>query len=956
MKNLLIISLLFSSLLTLHSQTADPNNRKVGTLDGNNIKTVFSNWGVIGQWGDQGPRLAYKYENNGYIGDMSIVLGLQLPVKKYIRETNSVFDTLATENDTLHSVIVTPVARPGGGDYAPGGGSFWGFEPLSGFANSEINEIGKGVAMSHLPETWPEYWPDNPLLPNGVWNGLDGSPKIYGTQEAYFVLGDEKDEKMFERYNFLPTSENTLKGHGIEIAVRYMQFDLHELEDVLFRVYVIKNKSDYDYEEVVFGNLGGTYVGGEGDEWNDDYSIYDPKYEMVVVGDFEEKVRRSANPNWTGGTYNFSEKIIKSPDQIGMTSLDYFVPAGDITMSNEEDMWNRLRPHFFNYPSSVVWNQDSTYTVLRGEDGDYLWGSGYFELKSNSSDTIVSIITFGENAEELNQKNLIAETFWNNKFSSDSISSKNEIVNLSTNNLYPEFDLELETSDEITNYDIYYTPNFGNTWNLIAQSIDVNSSYHINSLDNSSIGLIRVFFRDKMNRVVSYSTTGQIYFDNPATNSEPKLRILNLPLDSVFADSPLELPIIVGDSDLDSLSLKVFYKNYDEYMNSNHSWYLLNEAKIHPTSTVQLLEIDLEEIPNSAFTRLKIELSDDFYTVIDTTDIFLKKSSRKVYDENQFNLEKWKSDATLVIYDHGISNDSFPQYNVTFDDTSQFGVKYYSCTGVKPYENPPITYYLVEKEPLFSGIESEVNGGFSIAIDDVETKYIDSLSYYPDSLRLSVFSSEVIGLIAYKNPSDYKIIFEDSLKYMSDTHKDIPLESAPINFRVINTRTNREIKRSAVVNPYNNQLGRILFIENINGEETPTWSVVFNKPLYSMTKSDTFLLSFQKGVSFQDTITIFPQLVSIEKSQSIKNYLLSNNYPNPFNPTTTIRFHLPEISKTKLELFDILGRRLEVFVDDELSAGWHTIKFNGSNYSSGVYFYKLTSGSFSDVKKMLLLK
>ncbi|MCF8260137.1 MAG: T9SS type A sorting domain-containing protein [Melioribacteraceae bacterium] len=65
---------------------------------------------------------------------------------------------------------------------------------------------------------------------------------------------------------------------------------------------------------------------------------------------------------------------------------------------------------------------------------------------------------------------------------------------------------------------------------------------------------------------------------------------------------------------------------------------------------------------------------------------------------------------------------------------------------------------------------------------------------------------------------------------------------------------------------------------------------------------------------------------------------------------------MPEVSKTKLELFDILGRRLEVFVDDELSAGWHTIKFNGSNYSSGVYFYKLTSGSFSDVKKMLLLK
>jgi len=83
---------------------------------------------------------------------------------------------------------------------------------------------------------------------------------------------------------------------------------------------------------------------------------------------------------------------------------------------------------------------------------------------------------------------------------------------------------------------------------------------------------------------------------------------------------------------------------------------------------------------------------------------------------------------------------------------------------------------------------------------------------------------------------------------------------------------------------------------------------------------------------------------------------LSQNYPNPFNPLTTINFDLAFDSKVSITLFDISGREVASLVNDVMTAGYHTISFNSFGLSSGMYFYKLTAGDFSGVKKMTLLK
>jgi len=83
---------------------------------------------------------------------------------------------------------------------------------------------------------------------------------------------------------------------------------------------------------------------------------------------------------------------------------------------------------------------------------------------------------------------------------------------------------------------------------------------------------------------------------------------------------------------------------------------------------------------------------------------------------------------------------------------------------------------------------------------------------------------------------------------------------------------------------------------------------------------------------------------------------LSNNYPNPFNPSTTIEFTLPKTSKVKLSVYNVLGQEVAVILNENMNAGVHKITFNGERLSSGLYFYKLVGGEYVSVKKMMLIK
>jgi len=106
---------------------------------------------------------------------------------------------------------------------------------------------------------------------------------------------------------------------------------------------------------------------------------------------------------------------------------------------------------------------------------------------------------------------------------------------------------------------------------------------------------------------------------------------------------------------------------------------------------------------------------------------------------------------------------------------------------------------------------------------------------------------------------------------------------------------------------------------------------------------------------YRNTIT---NLISVEQISTVlpKGFQLNQNYPNPFNPSTTITFDVAKVQKIRLSVYDVLGKEVAVLVDEQLKPGTYETKWNASGVASGVYFYKLTAGDYSETKQMILLK
>lgn len=292
----------------LQSDESGEIYRRHAVMRGNLVKTVFGNWGVIGQPASVGKRGAWIYDNNGYIGDVSPMVGAE------IRQ----------DSVTAHSVVVCPVARPTRQHELSQTNTYWGFEPLRGYFNESLDD--GGVALYSDPDSWPAYWPDklnDPEDPgwSGYWNGFFGKTTT-ASEECYFVMDDNNDEEYNYAKNnavgiaFKPDSTDPGRnGLGLKVRVRGMQWPDFLAQDCIFWLYEITNTSTTDYDKVVFGMLVGTYVGVTATEdyreYDDDYSFFDVEKDLTYTGDFDDDASR--NPRWTGDVGVVGYAFLESP-------------------------------------------------------------------------------------------------------------------------------------------------------------------------------------------------------------------------------------------------------------------------------------------------------------------------------------------------------------------------------------------------------------------------------------------------------------------------------------------------------------------------------------------------------------------------------------------------------------------------------------------------------------------
>ncbi|MBK8550061.1 MAG: S8 family serine peptidase [Ignavibacteria bacterium] len=148
-----------------------------------------------------------------------------------------------------------------------------------------------------------------------------------------------------------------------------------------------------------------------------------------------------------------------------------------------------------------------------------------------------------------------------------------------------------------------------------------------------------------------------------------------------------------------------------------------------------------------------------------------------------------------------------------------------------------------------------------------------------------------------------------------------------------------------------NAIGRIGTNYNIStmGVDVESLRPAFDSP------SDSPVKRLLKGA--MDFVDEIPTSVTPANSGMIpKTYSLSQNYPNPFNPTTKINFSIPKQGIVTLKIYDVLGKEVMTLVNETKAAGNYEVEFTGSSLASGAYFYRIESGEFTDIKRMILLK
>ncbi|MFA5805466.1 MAG: T9SS type A sorting domain-containing protein [Melioribacteraceae bacterium] len=173
----------------------------------------------------------------------------------------------------------------------------------------------------------------------------------------------------------------------------------------------------------------------------------------------------------------------------------------------------------------------------------------------------------------------------------------------------------------------------------------------------------------------------------------------------------------------------------------------------------------------------------------------------------------------------------------------------------------------------------------------------------------------------------------------------------------------------------------VFIVTNSTSGGTMNWTAVSNASWITITsgKSGTnsdvinLVINANTGNARVGTITITapsaigsPKVVEVRQSMTTNieelgigkpiSFNLSQNYPNPFNPSTTIKFSIPNSQFVTLTVYDMLGRETTTLVNEEKIPGDYEVKFNGSKLSSGVYFYRIQTGTYSDTKKFILMK
>jgi hypothetical protein len=390
MKILYILLFIILGSTIFAQRTSDPALLTIGYHTGNRAGITYYNDGQIagintgidirGEWP--------LGSGENYIGDCIPLIGVEF---------------INNLNDTLQSVVISRGPRKGQFDEKHPSGYFWGWNPTPGFRNPNVS----GVAMSHLPNTWPvEGWND-PIA--GLWKDDDGNTQWFGyfgrgiqnaDQESFFEADDDWDDEF--NGNFKPDTSNLNRnGMALRMRQRGFQWSSFLAEDAIFWLYEINNDGTTLYKKANFGTIVGTLAGGDGDS-QDDLGFFDVQdwitysWDSDGIGNRGQKVgyvgyaflespgnpfdgidndndSKSSSPrfvasDFNGVIYNVDDQVVLISDTVDAQGLRIYKRSLHTVKSTIDTVYS-LGVRFIIEPGVTVFREgNATLTIVNGQE------------------------------------------------------------------------------------------------------------------------------------------------------------------------------------------------------------------------------------------------------------------------------------------------------------------------------------------------------------------------------------------------------------------------------------------------------------------------------------------------------------------------------------------------------------------------------------------------------------
>lgn len=252
---------------------------------------------------------------------------------------------------------------------------------------------------------------------------------------------------------------------------------------------------------------------------------------------------------------------------------------------------------------------------------------------------------------------------------------------------------------------------------------------------------------------------------------------------------------------------------------------------------------------------------------------------------------------------------------------------------------------------------STTNNLFGIEFINDNTGF--SVGSYGTILKSTDSGENWFGINSPTNNHLYDInFFDDSIGIaVGFSGTILRTTNSGMNWMIVNGGVSDYLLGVKAVNENIYIVGRGLILKSINkGESWTMEDVVYGGDLLGLNFRDSSSVYAvgQGGTIMREFKTIPINIIS--NNSIVNSYSISQNYPNPFNPITKINYELPITNNVSIKVYDVLGKQVKTLVNEKQNAGSYSVDFNGVNLPSGVYFYRLESGEFSDIKRMILVK